>query len=70
MILTIAMQTATIIVWGTSLTERVAQLERTEAVRATTAPQSADRLTRVEVKVDNIEKGVEEIKRLIQRAPN
>jgi hypothetical protein len=69
LILTILAQTATLIVWGTQLTERVSQLERVEAVRANIAPQSADRLTRVEVKVDNIEKGVEEIKSLIRRAP-
>jgi hypothetical protein len=69
LILTILAQTATLIVWGTQLTERVSQLERTEAVRATIAPQSADRLTRVEVKVDTALDGIQEIKRLIQRSP-
>lgn len=70
LIFTIAVQTATLIVWGTQLTERVSQLERTEAVRAAIAPQSADRLTRVEVKVDTALDGIQEIKRLIQRAPS
>lgn len=70
LIIAIAMQTATLIIWGTSLTERVSQLERTEAVRATIAPQSADRLTRVEVKIETALDGIQEIKRLIQRSPN
>lgn len=52
--------------WASNLSERVAVLERSALM---TAPQ-ADRLTRVEVKVENIQSGVDDIKRLIRQRPS
>ena len=65
LILTIAIQTAGLVWWASSLSERVNSLERT---REATAPQ-ADRLTRVEVKLEGVQSGIDEIKRLIRREP-
>lgn len=70
LIFAILLQTATAVWWASAQSERVSALERAEAARAAIAPVAADRLTRVEVNVENIKAGVEEIKRLIQRAPN
>lgn len=63
LILTIILQTGAMLWWAASLSERVNNLERTQTA---TAPQ-ADRLTRVEVKIESIVDGVSEIKRLIRR---
>ena len=49
--------------WASNLTERVNSLERT---REATAPQ-ADRLTRVEVRLESVQSGIDEIKPLIRR---
>ena len=65
LIVTIAIQTGTFVWWASSLTERVNVLERTAI---TTAPQ-ADRLTRVEVKIENVQTGIDRIERLIRRDP-
>ena len=63
LILTIVLQTGAMLWWAASLSERVNSLERQQSA---TAPQ-ADRLTRVEVKIESIVEGVSEIKRLIRR---
>jgi hypothetical protein len=63
LILTIVIQTADLVWWASNLTERVNSLERT---REATAPQ-ADRLTRVEVRLESVQSGIDEIKRLIRR---
>lgn len=63
LIVTIVVQTGGLVWWASSLSERVNTLER-QAV--TSAPQG-DRLTRVEVKIEAIQEGVTEIKRLIRR---
>jgi hypothetical protein len=63
LILTIVIQTAGLVWWASNLTERVNSLERT---REATAPQ-ADRLTRVEVRLESVQSGIDEIKRLIRR---
>lgn len=63
LIVTISIQTATIVWWASGITERVNVLERAQA---TSAPQ-ADRLTRVEVKLDGVGESVTEIKRLLQQ---
>ena len=55
------------IAWMSALGERVNTLERAESVRAVAAPVNADRLTRVEVKIEAVQEGITEIKRLIQR---
>lgn len=63
LIFAIAVQTGTFLVWGATLTTRVEHLERQQLL---SAPQS-DRLTRVETRIEAIQEGIGEIKRLIQR---
>lgn len=63
LILTIVIQTAGLVWWASSLSERVNSLEKS---RDATAPQG-DRLTRVEVKLENVQSGIDEIKRLIRK---
>lgn len=65
LIITIGIQTAAGIWFLSKLDSRVASLEET---RQATAPQS-DRLTRVEVKIEGIQAGVERIERLVRREP-
>lgn len=65
LIVTILVQTGGALWWAASVSERVNTLERAQMERA---PQ-ADRLTRVEVKIEAIQEGISEIKRLIQRPP-
>lgn len=65
LILTITLQTGAFVWWAAGLNERVAVLER----GAITAAPQADRLTRVEVKIENIQEGVNEIKSLIRQRP-
>lgn len=55
-------QTGGAVWWARGMDARVENLEHTTAL---TAPQ-ADRLTRVEVKIEGIQEGISEIKRLIQ----
>lgn len=64
-ILTIMLQTGTFVWWGSRLDHRVETLERESVSRI---PQ-ADRLTRVEVKLEGVQEGITEIKRLIQARP-
>jgi hypothetical protein len=65
-ILTIVMQSAAFIWFGARLDHRVEALERESVIRI---PQ-ADRLTRVEVKLEGVQEGIVEIKRLIQSRQN
>lgn len=69
MILTILMQTGTFVWFAARLDQRVEALERSETRLTTTAPVQADRLTRVEVKLEGVQEGIVEIKRLIQAKP-
>lgn len=62
-IVTIVIQTGTIVWWAASTSERLSYLERRETQ---TAPQ-ADRLTRVEVQMEAIREGIARIERLMQR---
>ena len=62
-IIAMFVQTAGFVFWAGALSERVSNLEKQQT---STAPQ-ADRLTRVEVKIENIQEGITEIKRLIRR---
>lgn len=64
LILTMALQTTAVVWWASSLTERVSVLEKRVE---TTAPQ-AERLTRVEVKIEAVQSDVSEIKSDIKRA--
>lgn len=58
-------QTGGIVWWAAQTAERLSNVERRIEV---TAPQ-ADRLTRVEVKVDNLVDGVTEIKSILRKDP-
>jgi len=62
LILTIIAQTGGIVWWASGLTYRVEQLER----QAADAKPQADRLTRVEVRLDNVVDGISEIKALLR----
>jgi hypothetical protein len=64
-VVAIAAQTGGIVYWAGNINSRVTALEEN---RMMTAPQS-DRLTRVEVKLENVKEGIEEIKKLIRREP-
>lgn len=70
LIFTILAQTAMAFWWASSVNERVAILERGANVAATAAGPQESRLTRVEVKIENIQAGVDEIKALIRRGPD
>jgi hypothetical protein len=63
LILAILLQTAAAVWWASSIGERVNQLERQSAM---TAPQ-AERIVRLETKVDAIFSSLTELKQLIQR---
>lgn len=63
LIFAMCVQTAGIAWWGATTSERLANLER--RVEAT-SPQ-ADRLTRVEVKLDNIADAIADIKATIRK---
>lgn len=67
LIVTLIGQMAVGVAWMSALGERVHSLERTESMRAAAAPVNADRLTRVEVKIEAVQEGITEIKRLVQR---
>lgn len=65
LIVTIAIQTGSIVWWAATVTGRLDRLEEKTAV---VAPQS-DRLTKVEVQLEVVKEGIIEIKRLIQQRP-
>ena len=65
MILALILQSGTFVWWASSLSERVNTLER----QTTNAAPQGDRLTRVEVKIESIQEGITEIKRLIRKEP-
>ena len=62
LILTIIGQTGVFIWWASSLNERVNVLEKASAVSSASAPVQADRLTRVESKMESVQRDVTEIK--------
>ena len=62
LIFTIAVQTCGIVWWASGLTSRVESLERQVAA----AKPQGDRLTRVEVRLDNVVDGISEIKALLR----
>ena len=63
-IFSICVQTAGVIWWGATTSERLTNLER----RVEASSPQADRLTRVEVKLDNITDSINEIKLSIRKA--
>lgn len=62
-ILTLMMQTAGIVWWGATASERLNALERKVDVAA---PQ-ADRLTKVETRLEAVQEGISEIKFILRR---
>lgn len=67
LIVTIAAQTGVFIWWAASLSERVNTLERSAVLYA----QQDTRLTRMEVKIEGVEKVMLRLERLIElRTPN
>lgn len=62
MIAALIMQTFAIAWWASATSERVTTLER----RMDAAAPQADRLTRVEVKLETVQSGIDEIKQLIR----
>lgn len=62
LILAIGLQTAGIVWWGGTMSERVNALER----KADNAAPQGERLARVETKVEAIQAGVGEIKAILQ----
>lgn len=65
LVLTIALQTAALIAWGTTLTNRVTALE--ESSRAD-APRR-DQFIELRVEFRQVQENISEIKRLIQQRP-
>lgn len=63
LILSIVFQTGIFLWWAASLTERVGVLEK----RADGSAPQAERLTRVEVKVENVQASIDRVERLIRR---
>lgn len=58
-------QTATALVWASKMDSRVEQLEK----QTTSSAPNADRLTRVEVKVEAVQSGITEIKDILRNPP-
>lgn len=63
LIFTIVIQTAGLVWWASSLTERVNTLER----RADATSPQGDRIMRLEVNMEVVKDGVAEIKRMLRR---
>lgn len=69
LILSLAINSATVIWFGAKLDSRVETLERQSSISAPTATEQGTRLTRVEVKVDNLIDGLTEIKSILRKEP-
>lgn len=73
LIFSIFVQSGVFIWWASGLNERVNGLERASAVTTIAAPVQADRLTRVESKMESVQRDVTEIKAdiksLVRRDP-
>lgn len=64
-IVTIMMQTAGIVWWGATASERLNALER----KVDMAAPQADRLTKVETRLEAVQEGISEIKFILRREP-
>lgn len=69
LILTLLTQGGLGIWWASGTDKRLDALEKSETRATVSAPVQADRLTRVEVKLESVQEGITEIKRLIQARP-
>lgn len=65
LILAISLQTAAIVWWASGINERVSVLEK----RADYFSPQSDRLTKVEAKLESVQDGISEIKRMLQLRP-
>ena len=63
LIITIGFQTGAGVWWASSMSERVTVLEK----RADSVAPQGERITRVEVKLDNVIENLTEIKQLLRR---
>jgi hypothetical protein len=61
LILAMAMQTAGVVWWGATTSERLSALER----KADAAAPQAERLARVETKLESVQNGISEIKSIL-----
>jgi hypothetical protein len=61
LILAMAMQTAGVVWWGATTSERLSALER----KADAAAPQAERLARVETKLEAVQNGISEIKSIL-----
>lgn len=66
MILAIVMQTAGVIWWGATTSERLNALER----KVDLAAPQADRLTKVETRLESVQDGIAEIKSILRKEPS
>ena len=66
LVLTIALQTATLIIWGTTLTNRVTALEEKDKQEA----PRRDQFIELRVEFRQVQENIAEIKRLIQQRPS
>lgn len=66
LIFSILFQSGAFLWWGASINERVKSLESTSSTATINAPVQADRLTRVEGKVETVQRDVTEIKQDIK----
>lgn len=66
LIVTMGLQTAGAVWWASGLSERVNVLEK----RADVAAPQAERITRVEVRIETVIDNLKEIKELLRRPPD
>lgn len=64
-IITILMQTGGIIWWGATAAERLSALER----KVESAAPQAERLTKVETRLEAVQDGISEIKSILRKEP-
>ena len=62
LIFSILCQSAVILWWASAINERVIALEKANNAATATAPVQADRLTRVESKMESVQRDLTEIK--------
>ena len=62
LILALLAQTGSFIWWASGINQRVTALEEKQTLATASAPVQSDRLTRVETKVETIQRDVTEIK--------
>lgn len=64
-IMTILLQTGGVIWWGATVAERLSALER----KVDLAAPQADRLTKVETRLEAVQDGISEIKSILRKEP-